>query len=173
MTLTPDEQNNNIIALGQKLVGLGIKARFKRVVQGPVVTGYYFELEASESIRKVMNKAEDFALAMAAAKVMVQRMEGEIVVFVPNKDRDIVEFKDYLYWYLHDSDVAKQELPIPLGVDIYGKRSTFDLVDMPHCLVTGSTQSQERVYGRPQLLSALVCSWIVNSWCFIYVILRK
>jgi DNA segregation ATPase FtsK/SpoIIIE, S-DNA-T family len=143
--MTP-EQSNNIIALGQKLSGLDIQAKFDHLEDGPVVTGYYFQLGNSESIRKVINKAEDFALAMNKEKVIIQRVEGLIAVFVPNKDRVVVDFKSYLHWYLQDPEVAKQELPIPLGVDYHGNKSTFDLVDMPHCLVTGSTGSGKSVF---------------------------
>jgi S-DNA-T family DNA segregation ATPase FtsK/SpoIIIE len=154
MTSLTSEQSNNIIALGSKLVGLGINAKYSHVETGPVVTVYYFELGVSESIRKVMNKAEDFALAMEANKVMVQRVGGKIAVFVPNIERKLVEFKDYLYWYLNDEKVKQQELPIPLGVDYRGNKSTFDLVDMPHCLITGSTGSGKSVF-EASIISAL------------------
>jgi len=145
MTPMEQEQGANIIALGQKLIGLGIKSQFSHVEPGPVVTGYFFTLDHSVPINKVMKKAEDFALAMEKDKVVVQRIGGKIAVFVPNKERQIVEFKNYLYWYLNDPDVAKQELPIPLGVDYRGQKSTFDLVEMPHALITGSTGSGKSV----------------------------
>lgn len=140
------EQTNNIIALGQKLIGLGIKSQFSHVEPGPVVTGYFFTLDHSVPINKVMKKAEDFALAMEQDKVVVQRVSGKIAVFVPNKEREIIEFKNYLHWYLRDEEVKKQQLPIPLGVDYRGKKSTFDLCDMPHCLITGSTGSGKSVF---------------------------
>jgi S-DNA-T family DNA segregation ATPase FtsK/SpoIIIE len=148
------EQTNNIIALGQKLVGLGIEAKFSHVEEGPVVTVYYFKLDASESVGKVIKRAEDFAMAMEQDKVMVQRVGGLIAVFVPNAEKKIVDFKDYLFWYLNDPKVKTQALPIPLGVDYRGNKSTFDLVDMPHCLITGSTNSGKSVL-EAAILSAL------------------
>lgn len=152
MTAQELEQSNNIIALGQKLVGLGIKSTFSHVEPGPVVTGYFFSLDASVPIGKVMKKAEDFALAMEQDKVVVQRIGGRIAVFVPNKERQIVEFKNYLHWYLNDPFVRTLQLPIPLGVDYRGQKSVFDLVDMPHCLITGSTGS-----GKSVLEAAILC----------------
>lgn len=153
MTQQEVEQSTNIIALGQKLVGLGIKSKFSHVEPGPVVTGYFFTLDHSVPIMKVMKKAEDFALAMEQDKVVVQRVGGKIAVFVPNKERQIVEFKNYLHWYLNDPFVKTQQLPIPLGVDYRGQKSTFDLCDMPHCLITGSTGS-----GKSVLEAAIICS---------------
>lgn len=152
MTNLELEQSNNIIALGQKLIGLGIKSTFSHVEPGPVVTGYFFTLDHSVPINKVMKKAEDFALAMEQDKVVVQRIGGKIAVFVPNKERTIVEFKNYLYWYLNDETTNSQELPIPLGVDYRGKKSAFDLCDMPHCLITGSTGSGKSVFE-----AAIIC----------------
>ena len=154
MTTPTPEQSNNIIALGKKLAGLDIIAKFHHMENGPVVTAYYFELDHGESVKKVINKAEDFALAMEANKVLVQRVGGLIAVFVPNAERKIVDFKDYLYWYLNDPEVKKQDLPIPLGVDYRGNKSTFDLVDMPHCLITGSTGSGKSVF-EAAIISAL------------------
>jgi len=141
-----NEQTLNIVALGQKLIGLGIKSVFSHVEPGPVVTGYFFTLDHSVPINKVMKKAEDFALAMEQDKVVVQRVGGKIAVFVPNKDRQIIEFKTYLHWFLNDPEVRKMNLPIPLGVDFRGKKSAFDLTDMPHCLITGSTGSGKSVF---------------------------
>jgi DNA segregation ATPase FtsK/SpoIIIE, S-DNA-T family len=153
MTTQEMEQGSNIIALGQKLIGLGIKATFSHVEPGPVVTGYFFTLDHSVPISKVMKKAEDFALAMSQDKVMLQRVRDKIAVFVPNKERQIVDFKNYLHWYLNDSFVKTQQLPIPLGVDYRGQKSTFDLCDMPHCLITGSTGSGKSVFE-----AAILCS---------------
>jgi S-DNA-T family DNA segregation ATPase FtsK/SpoIIIE len=150
--MTP-EQSNNIVALGRKLIGLDIKSTFKRIEEGPVVTGYFFELDQSVPINKILKKNEDLAMALATDKVVVQRIRDQIAIFIPNKDRRIVDFKEILHWYLHDSEVAKMELPIPLGVDYRGNKSAFDLVDMPHCLITGSTGSGKSVFE-----AAIICS---------------
>lgn len=146
MTQAELEQSNNIIALGQKLVGLGIKSTFSHVEPGPVVTGYFFTLDHSVPINRVMKKAEDFALAMEQDKVVVQRVGGKIAVFVPNRNREIIDYKSYLHWYLNDPYVKTLQLPIPLGVDFRGQKSVFDLCDMPHCLITGSTGSGKSVF---------------------------
>jgi DNA segregation ATPase FtsK/SpoIIIE, S-DNA-T family len=64
-----------------------------------------------------------------------------------------VEFKELLYWYLHDRTVGDMELPIPLGVDHKGNKAVLDLVDMPHILIAGSTGSGKSVFE-----SAIICS---------------
>jgi len=158
MTEMNIEQSNNIIALGQKLTGLGIDARFSRVEPGPVVTGYFFTLSNATSLNKVIRRAEDFALALDKDKVIIQRIRGEIAVFIPNADRKIVDYKDILHWYLHDPEVSKMQLPIPLGVDYRGNKSAFDLADMPHILIAGSTGSGKSVFE-----ASILCSLAYNK----------
>jgi DNA segregation ATPase FtsK/SpoIIIE, S-DNA-T family len=147
------EENMNIINLGQKLVGLGIKSVFKTVERGPVVTGYFFELDHSIKVSKVIKLSEDFALALGVDNVVVQRVKGDIAVFIPNQKRTVIDFKTILHWYLHDENVAKMAIPIPVGVDFRGNKSAFDLADMPHCLITGSTGSGKSVFE-----SSIICS---------------
>jgi S-DNA-T family DNA segregation ATPase FtsK/SpoIIIE len=45
------------------------------------------------------------------------------------------------------------ELPIPIGMDHRGVKSAFDLADMPHVLVAGSTGSGKSVFE-----SSIICS---------------
>lgn len=150
--MTPEE-SNNIIALGKKLIGLGIEATFSRLEPGPVVCGYFFTLSSATSLNKVIKRADDFALALDVDKVIVQRIKGEIAVFIPNAVRQVVDYKDILHWYLHNEEVSKMELPIPLGVDYRGNKSAFDLVDMPHILITGSTNSGKSVFESSTITS--------------------
>lgn len=153
-----NEQSQNIVALTQKLLGLDIKASISSVEQGPVVTAYLFELAHSESINRILKRSEDFALSLGADKVIVQRIKDKIAVFIPNKDRQTVDYKDILHWYLNDKETSKMELPIPLGVDFRGNKSCLDLADMPHCLITGSTGSGKSVFEAA----------IISSLCYFY-----
>jgi len=149
------EQTNNILALVQKLQGLGIDAKPSGIEQGPVVTAYLLDLGKSESINRVMRRAEDFALSLDVDKVIIQRIKGKIAVFIPNKERTIVDFKDVLYWYLNDEQVKAAKLPIPLGVDFHGDKAFLDIADCPHLLITGSTGSGKSVF-EAAIVSSLV-----------------
>lgn len=147
------EQSSTILWLTNKIVGLGIGASFSKLEVGPVVSGFYFKLNADTSVRKLLSSAEDFALSIGADSVSIQRVGGHVVIFVPNKDRKVVDFKDLLYWYLHDETTTKMELPIPLGLDHRGNKSSLDLTEMPHVLIAGSTGSGKSVFE-----SSVICS---------------
>ena len=149
------EQTNNVVALIQKLQGLGISAKISSIEQGPVVTAYLFDLGHDEPINRILKRAEDFALSLGADKVIVQRIKDKIAIFVPNKERQIVDYKDILHWYLNDEKCQKATIPIPLGVDFHGEKTFLDLVEMPHCLITGSTGSGKSVF-EAAIISSLV-----------------
>ena len=150
--MTP-EQLQNTANFVKKMLGLRIIAKPLRVEEGPVVCTYYFELDHSIPIAKILSKAEDFALAAGVETLSITRMGGEIVFFVPNKVRKVIEFKDYLNWYLLDPKVSQMSIPIPLGVDHVGKFSAIDLVELPHLLLAGATGSGKSVYE-----CAILCS---------------
>jgi S-DNA-T family DNA segregation ATPase FtsK/SpoIIIE len=140
------EQTNNMLALVQKLNGLGINAKPSGIENGPVVTAYLFDLDHSESITRILKRAEDFALSLGVDKVIIQRVKDKIAVFIPNEKRSTIDYKDILYWYMKDPEVQKAYLPIALGVDFHGEKSFLDLADMPHILLTGSTGSGKSVF---------------------------
>lgn len=140
------EQTDNMLAMVKKLNGLDIKAKPVSIEEGPIVTAYFFELDASESLSKFLKKSEDFALALGVDKVVTQRIRDKIVLFIPNKVRKTIDFKDVLYWYMNDETVKNMHIPIPLGVDFHGNKSAIDLSVCPHILLTGSTGSGKSVY---------------------------
>lgn len=148
-----EEQMNNILWLTNRIVGLSIDATFDKLEVGPVVCGYYFKLGVTTTVKKLMNMSEDFALALGADKVNIQRIGGHIVIFIPNKERKVVDYKTLLYWYMNDEKTSTMELPIPLGLDHRGNNATLDLTEMPHVLIAGSTGSGKSVFE-----SSIICS---------------
>ncbi len=148
-----EEQIKNIALLSAKLVGLSIEATFSHLEVGPVVSGYHFTPGIQTPLRKLLNLNEDLALSISADKVVVTREGGHVVIFIPNKDRKLVDFKDILHWSLHSEETQKMQLPIPLGLDSRGNKSALDLVEMPHILCAGSTGSGKSVFE-----SSIICS---------------
>lgn len=145
MALLSEEHAKTSVAFIQKLAGLSIKATIEKVEPGPVVTAYYFKPAMDVPISKILNKADDFALAAEAEKVTIQRIGGHIVIFAANKQRKLIEFKEYLNWYMLDKKPNEMEIPIPLGVDHLGNKAALDLVTCPHILLAGETGSGKSV----------------------------
>ena len=143
---TTQEQLRTMAQFEQKLKGLGINGRVMDIVTGPIVTVYKIQLGNSVPINKILNKAEDFALAAGCEKVLIQRTGSLIAVFAANKERKDVDFKDTLNFLMTDEKAKKAVIPIPLGVDYTGVHSFIDLVQCPHILLAGSTGSGKSVF---------------------------
>jgi S-DNA-T family DNA segregation ATPase FtsK/SpoIIIE len=156
------EQNNNIVALIQKLNGLDIKAQISGIETGPVVTAYMFSLDHSTPISKIMKKSEDFALSLGVDNVIVQRVKDKIAIFIPNTNRENVDYKTILHWYLNDEATSNMILPIPLGVDHRGQKASLDIASCPHILLTGSTNSGKSVF-ETSIISSLVYRFDSNQ----------
>lgn len=134
-------------AIFDKLVGLGVKGiEMNSVIEGPVVTGFPIKLKPSTPINKIIPKADDIALAVGVESVVIERIGTELVVFVPNSDRVIVDFKDAMFWYLSDPEVKEMKLPILLGMNHRGEKAAIDLVEQPHLLIAGSTGSGKSIF---------------------------
>lgn len=138
------EYATTLLAFATKMQGLGITAKFHRVVEGPIITGFYFTPSDSTPISKLLKHAEDFALAAKVESVTITRIMGDIVIFVPNKQRQTIHFYDSAWFsYTHRQEY---EIPISLGVDFLGNKSIIDLVDQPHILLAGQTGSGKSVF---------------------------
>ncbi|MCX8118862.1 MAG: DNA translocase FtsK 4TM domain-containing protein [Desulfobacterota bacterium] len=132
--------------LEKKLLDYGVEGRVVEVRPGPVITVYEFEPAPGVKVSRIVNLADDLALALSAVTIrIVAPIPGKSVVGieVPNAIRETVYLKEIV-----DSDLfrsSKSKLTIGLGKDISGEPFVFDLAKMPHLLVAGSTGSGKSV----------------------------
>lgn len=155
-TLNAQDQIKARIAI--KLAGLGIKATFLRIEDGPVVTTLYYQLGFETPISKIINRSEDIAIACGVESVLISRKAGEIAIEIPNTNRTVISFDHCLYSLFKDNEVKKLNLPLMLGVDSHGKNFNLDLVEQPHVLIAGSTGG-----GKSVLLSSIIGALAVCS----------
>lgn len=113
---------------------------------GPVITGFPLKIPPQIPIKKIFPLEEDIAMACDVESVTIQRIGNRVIVFVPNKDKKIVQFLDSIYWFLKDEKVKEMQLPILLGQDYVGENSAIDLAIQPHILIAGSTGSGKSVF---------------------------
>lgn len=145
--LIPSDTNDIKINLGRKLHGLGIGYKeIKDGIVGPMVTAYPIILDSSTPLSKLMNKAEDLALAVDVDSVDLRRVGREVHVFIPNKEKKIVNFQEAAWWLANNEDARACGIPILLGMDYTGNKSFLDLTKQPHILLAGSTGSGKSVF---------------------------
>ncbi len=145
--------------LEKKLLDYGVEGKVVEVRPGPVITVYEFEPAPGVKVSRIVNLADDLALALSALSIrIVAPIPGKAVVGieVPNTNRETVYLKEII-----DSDPFrgfKSKISFGLGKDIAGEPFVVDLGRMPHLLVAGSTGS-----GKSVSINAMICSILFKS----------
>ncbi len=140
--------------LTDALKEFNIDAEVTGIRKGPVIT--LFEVLPAPGVRvsKIANLADNIALRLAAPSVrIVAPIPGRhaVGIEVPNKERAIVSFKEMIS--LDVMQKSPYEIPLALGKDILGEAQVIDLVQTPHLLIGGATNS-----GKSVLVNSIICS---------------
>jgi DNA segregation ATPase FtsK/SpoIIIE, S-DNA-T family len=144
--------------LTRALADLGVEAQVLRAVVGPRVTRYELRLGSGVKVGKVRNLQQDIAYALAATEVRILAPipgKSAVGVEVPNTRAATVTLGDVFQEYPEGNDWT---LPVGLGKDISGRAVYFDLAEMPHLLVAGTTGS-----GKSVMLNALLTSLLLTT----------
>ncbi len=142
--------------LSRALMSFGIEGIVTEVRPGPVVTMYEFEPAPGTKVARIVNLADDLALALKATSLrIVAPLPGKSVVGieVPNRSRETVSLKEVVMCDAFRR--ARSRLTLALGKDIFGAPMTADLKTMPHLLVAGATGAGKSVSLNTMLLSIL------------------
>jgi S-DNA-T family DNA segregation ATPase FtsK/SpoIIIE len=142
--------------LEKKLLDFGVQGAVTEVHPGPIITMYEVELEPGVKVSKVLNLADDLALAMKAPSVrIVTPLPGKsaIGIEIPNQVRETVALKEILSATEFLDTTGR--LPLALGKDTVGQPVVTDLAAMPHLLVAGATGSGKSVALNTMILSLL------------------
>jgi len=145
--------------LEKKLSDFDVSGKVVAVSPGPVVAMYEFEPAPGVKINKVVNLADDLALALRAESIRIVAPipgKGVIGIEIPNAERDIVRLKDIIASEAFERQ--KSKLTLALGKDIMGNPLTTDLARMPHLLIAGATGS-----GKSVGLNAMICSVLYKA----------
>jgi S-DNA-T family DNA segregation ATPase FtsK/SpoIIIE len=158
-SLSREELIANSRILERKLQDFGVSGNVAQVHPGPVITMYEFEPAPGVKVNRIVNLADDLALALSALSVrVVAPIPGKAVVGIeiPNRDRETVYLKDLMLSV--EFSKSRSRLTIALGKDTFGRPRASDLIRMPHLLIAGATGS-----GKSVMINSLVCSILFNA----------
>lgn len=149
------QNNQHSHQLEETLANFGVRAKVIDVHCGPVITRYDLQPAPGVKVSRIVNLADDLALALAAKGLRLEAPipgKAAIGIEVPNQEAQIVTFRDTLeskaFW-------STGKLSVALGLDIGGDVAVVDLRKMPHLLVAGSTGSGKSVCINTLIMSVL------------------
>lgn len=150
----------NTEVLESTFKSFGVHVIVKKAILGPTVTRYEVQPAVGVKVSKIVNLADDLALALAAKDIRIEApIPGKplIGIEVPNRTTSAVSFKDVM---IHQDPKAKDlSLDVPLGKDVEGKVISADLRKMPHLLIAGSTGS-----GKSVAINTIITSILMKSY---------
>ncbi|CAI2682021.1 DNA translocase FtsK [Apilactobacillus apinorum] len=155
-----DEYKNierNTKVLKETLNSFGVDAEIKNVNLGPSVTEYELHPAVGVKVSKIVNLADDLALALAAKDIRIEApIPGKslIGIEVPNKKVAMVSFKDVVKSQSNKHGL----LTVPLGRNVSGDVISTDLTKLPHLLIAGSTGS-----GKSVAINGIITSILMNA----------
>ncbi len=150
------EIDRKVQELIQKLKQFKIDGDVVRTYSGPLVTTFEFKPASHIKVSKILNLADDLAMALKAQTIRIQApIPGKDVVGIeiPNDEFETIYLREII-----ESDIfqkAASPLTMALGKDIVGKPFVTDLKKLPHLLIAGTTGSGKSVGINSMLVSLL------------------
>jgi S-DNA-T family DNA segregation ATPase FtsK/SpoIIIE len=147
------------VLLEKTFQDFGLNVKVVGIHTGPVITQYEIALETGLRLNKVTNLADDLALNLRVASVrVVAPLPGRntVGIEVPNEIRQTVQLKELVAALAPTPKVSKFKLPLFIGKDVEGRPLAYDLYDMPHLLIAGSTGTGKSVCLNTIIVSLLL-----------------
>ncbi|WP_125704051.1 FtsK/SpoIIIE family DNA translocase [Lacticaseibacillus daqingensis] len=148
----------NRVKLKQTLESFGVNVTVKSATLGPSITQYEIQPAVGVKVAKIVNLADDLALALAAKDIRIEApIPGKplIGIEVPNATIATVGYREVL---ANTPAHPGKPLVIPLGKDVSGHVLTFDLTKMPHLLIAGATGS-----GKSVMINVIITSILMTA----------
>ena len=139
----------------EKMKELNVAATINAFVVGPSVTRFEIALAPGVRVGSFTNLQEDFKLALGVNSIRIESPipgKSAIGIEVPNTYRAMVSMKEIITQMPN----KKHKLYVPVGKDITGVPLSFPICDMPHCLISGATNSGKSVCANTIILSLLM-----------------
>lgn len=144
--------------LERTFASFGVDVKVTAATLGPSITKYEIQPAIGVKVSKIVNLADDLALALAAKDIRIEApIPGKslIGIEVPNQHIRTVGYKDVLRATPAHPD---KPLEVPLGQDVAGSIVTADLAKMPHMLIAGATGS-----GKSVMINVIITSLLMRT----------
>ncbi|KAF0243495.1 MAG: DNA segregation ATPase FtsK/SpoIIIE S-DNA-T [Planctomycetota bacterium] len=151
------DQEGRVLALTRALESFEVSARVVDYQAGPVVTMYELELCPGTRVGKIIGLSPDLSIHLGVPTLrVVYPLPGKttIGIEVPNPRSAAVRLRNLIVQT--EDSWRKMHLPLFFGQGATGLPVIYDLQDMPHLLVAGTTGSGKSVCLTTMILSMLL-----------------
>ena len=148
---------HNVKVLEETFQSFNVDAHVAEVHLGPAVTKYEILPATGVKVSRIVNLADDLALALAARDIRMEAPipgKSAIGIEVPNQSVAAVGLKEVLLE--EEGETTHKKLYVGLGRDVSGETIGAELNKMPHLLVAGSTGSGKSVCINGMIMSILL-----------------
>ncbi|MEI6685135.1 MAG: DNA translocase FtsK 4TM domain-containing protein, partial [Planctomycetota bacterium] len=145
------------VLLEKTFLDFGLNIKVVGINTGPVITQFELALETGLRVNKVTRMNDDISLNLKVPSVrIVAPIPGKntVGVEIPNEIRAEVRLKEVLQ--STGPRLKSLKIPLFLGKDSEGRPLVYDLADMPHLLIAGSTGTGKSVCMNTIILSMLM-----------------
>ncbi len=153
------ELQANASKLSETFESFGVHVKVLGYSRGPAVTRYEIQPATGVKVSRILNLADDLALALAARDIRIEAPipgKSAVGIEVPNNEVAVVTLRDVIETTAFQE--AKSPLNFILGKDIAGNAIVADLAKMPHLLVAGATGS-----GKSVCINGLISSMLFRA----------
>jgi DNA segregation ATPase FtsK/SpoIIIE, S-DNA-T family len=136
-----------------------LSAKINRVIRGPSVTMYEISLSPGVKVQRLLSLEDDFCVALGSADLRILAPipgKSAIGLEVPNQIRSIVTLGD-IFSIPENEEIEDQLLSVPLGKNLSGEIIYMNIVEMPHVLIAGATNS-----GKSSCLNSIIISLLMK-----------
>ena len=148
-----------VATLNKLFDDFNLPAKIDRVVRGPSVTMYELTLSPGVKVQRLFSLEDDFCVALGSADLRILAPipgKSAIGLEVPNKIRSLVTLGDI--YSSQDKKLNDELLSVPLGKSLSGDIIYMNIVEMPHVLIAGATNS-----GKSSCLNSIVISLLMKA----------
>ena len=149
---------DRVATLNKLFDDFNLPAKIDRVVRGPSVTMYEISLSPGVKVQRLFSLEDDFSVALGSADLRILAPipgKSAIGLEVPNKIRSIVTLGDI--YSSQDKKLSGELLSAPLGKNLSGDIIYMNIIEMPHVLIAGATNS-----GKSSCLNSIVISLLMK-----------
>lgn len=147
---------SNIERIERTYESFNMKVEVVNAVIGPTVTQYQMNIATGVSVRAILTRQPDVALALGVNGIRIEPIPGQSLIGleVPNRIKITVKISEIM------EELRKKYMDMRLGCvigkSIDNKPILMDLQKMPHLLIAGTTGSGKSVLTNSLIISLLM-----------------